>query len=84
MFDLQGQASKYYQLVARAWRDEGFKRRLLSDPLTVLKEHGLQVPEETKQVKVVEDTPDLKHFVLPAKVAHFTEENVPDNLICCC
>jgi hypothetical protein len=28
------------QIVARAWQDEAFKRRLLADPAAVLREQG--------------------------------------------
>jgi hypothetical protein len=42
------------QLVARAWCDEAFMERLLSDPRSVLAEHGMGVPEDT-EVKVEED-----------------------------
>lgn len=52
------------QIVARAWSDEDFKRRLLSEPRVVLAEHGLEVPEGT-EVRVVEDTAAVRHLTLP-------------------
>jgi hypothetical protein len=54
------------KLIARAWADEGLKKRLLADPAQVLKENGLEVPPGV-QVKVVEDTESLIHLTLPAK-----------------
>ncbi len=39
--------------IAQAWEDEEFKKRLLADPATVLKEGGIEIPEGTT-VKVVE------------------------------
>ena len=39
------------QIVAKAWCDEDFMKRLRSDPRAVLGEHGLEVPQDT-QVKV--------------------------------
>ena len=36
------------QIVARAWCDEGFMKRLLSDPRAVLAEHDLEVPPGTE------------------------------------
>ena len=36
------------QIVARAWCDEAFMKRLRSDPRNVLAEHGLEVPEGTE------------------------------------
>ena len=62
----QEQAKQYGQLVARAWQDEAFKQRLLADPQAVLQEHGLPVPAG-KTVRVVEDTADTMHLVLPPK-----------------
>ena len=61
----QGDMAKQYgQLVARAWSEPAFKQRLLTDPKAVFAEHGLQV-ESGIELKVVEDTPTLSHFVLP-------------------
>jgi Nitrile hydratase, alpha chain len=58
------------QIVAKAWCDEGFMKRLLSDPRDVLAEHGMGVPED-REVKVVEgtevkveDTDRERHFIL--------------------
>jgi hypothetical protein len=52
------------QIVRRAWREEDFKKRLLATPYDVFKEYELQVPEGVTYV-VVEDTPELRHMVLP-------------------
>jgi len=52
------------QVVARAWSDEAFKKRLLEQPAVVLKEAGLEVPEGL-QIKVVENTGRLVHLILP-------------------
>jgi len=52
------------QVVARAWSDETYKQRLLSDPQAVLAEAGLSVPP-TLQVQVHEATPTHLHLVLP-------------------
>lgn len=50
----------------KAWSDDAFKRHLLTDPMAVLREHGIQVAPGVN-VKVVEDTPQLRHFVLPMR-----------------
>ena len=42
------------KIVAQAWSDGGFKKRLLSDPAAVLKEKGVEVHDEIA-LKVVED-----------------------------
>ncbi len=35
----------YAKIIAQAWVDEEFKARLLADPATVLKEHGIEDDE---------------------------------------
>jgi hypothetical protein len=55
---------QWAQVVARAWSDEAFKRRLLAHPTAVLKEAGLAVPGGV-QFKVVENTERLIHLILP-------------------
>ena len=64
--------SLWSQIVARAWCDEGFMKRLLSAPRDVLCEHGLEVPEGTEvkvvegaEVQVVEDADAGRHYILP-------------------
>ena len=47
------------EIVAHAWGDENFKKRVLVDPVAVLREHGYPVPDDVK-VKVVEGRPDPK------------------------
>ena len=37
---------RWGQLIARAWSDERFKHRLLTEPATVLKEAGLETRRE--------------------------------------
>ena len=67
------------QIVARAWCDEDFMQRLLSDPKAILAEHDMEVPPGTEvevmlgtEVKV-DDTDGVRRFVLPA--------SPPDELI---
>jgi len=67
------------QIVARAWCDEDFMQRLLSDPKAILVEHDMEVPPGTEvevmlgtEVKV-DDTDGVRRFVLPA--------SPPDELI---
>jgi hypothetical protein len=56
---------KWAVCVAKAWADEDYKKRLLSDAAEVLKEEGVNVPEGMG-VRVVENTKNLVHMVLPA------------------
>ena len=57
---------KWGQIVSKTWTDESFKKRLLADPATILKEHGLEVPPGV-QVKIVENTDKVFHLTLPPK-----------------
>ncbi len=50
--------------IARAWRDAAYKAKLLSDPHAALAEEGVEIPVGTT-VKVVENTADFQHLVLP-------------------
>ena len=53
------------QLFAACWKDEALKARFMADPKAVLKEHGLDVPDDI-DVKVVENADDCVHITLPA------------------
>jgi hypothetical protein len=62
-------------VVAKAWQDEAFKQRLLSDPQSVLQEHGVQVPAG-QQVRVVENTDQVVHLVLPQRPRELSAEQL--------
>jgi hypothetical protein len=63
----QGQSGRAWgKIVAKAWADDSFKKRLMSNPNAVLKENGLEV-DPGIQVKVIEDTEKLRHITLPPK-----------------
>lgn len=55
------------RVIARTWKDEGFKRALIANPIAVLKREGIVVPAGVA-VRVVEDTAELVHLVLPPKL----------------
>ena len=70
------QEKQWSQIVARAWADEAFKYRLLSEPTTVLREHGLEMAPDI-ELKVVEDSEKVRHFVLPAlPIGELTDEEL--------
>ena len=52
------------RVVARAWTDAAFKARLLADPRAALAEMGLNLPEETPHLAVVENTDETHHLVV--------------------
>ncbi len=51
-------------LIASCWKNDTLKQRFLSDPHTVLAEHGMDVPEGLN-VNVVENTDSTVHITLP-------------------
>ena len=53
------------RILARAWSDAEFKRRLRTDPRTALTELGIPVPRDM-QIAVVENTAKATHLVLGA------------------
>jgi hypothetical protein len=59
-------ARKVAKIIAKAWTDERFKARLLTDPSTTLKEEGVEIPPGV-EVRIVEDTAYVHHFLLPGK-----------------
>ncbi len=56
------------QLFAACWKDEALKARFMSDPKSVLKDYGLEVPDGM-DVKVVENADDCVHITLTAAPA---------------
>lgn len=62
----QGPAAKLGRALIQASRDEAFKKRLIVNPAKTLEEHGVSVPGG-KTIRVVENTADTVHLVLPAK-----------------
>lgn len=62
--DQEDQAKKMREIIARAWADEGFKRRLLEDPAGTMKGEGMEIPDGV-EIRAVENTDRLFHLVLP-------------------
>jgi hypothetical protein len=62
-------------VVARAWRDPGYRNRLLSSPKEVLIEEGLQIPDGMA-IRVFADTPAVRHIHLTSLTTE-AEELVP-------
>ena len=64
---------RWGQIVGRAWADDRFNQRLLTDPAEVLKEYvlsppaGLRIEVLENPERVPEDTEGVMHLVLPAK-----------------
>lgn len=75
--DQQDWNKKVGQITAKAWTDDAFKKRLLSDPTNVLQECGLPIPSGV-EIKMTEDTDTLIHLSLPSRPneAELSEEDL--------
>lgn len=62
----QEEGKKIGKIIAKAWHDDSFKQRLLSDATTVLNEEGVDIPAGLA-VRAVENTDSLIHLIIPAK-----------------
>jgi nitrile hydratase subunit alpha len=51
------------RVVARAWTDPGFKRRLLENGKAAVAELGFTMPEHHKHLVVLENTPSLQNVI---------------------
>jgi len=52
------------KIIAHAWKDENFRKKLLKNPKEALKEHGIDLPAKT-EVKVFSEDENHLYFVLP-------------------
>lgn len=69
------QLKKFSQIIARCWADDAYKQRLLTDTAAALAEEGVELPAGL-EVKVVEDTAEVFHLVIPAKSDELSEEEL--------
>ena len=60
------QSKKFAKLIAKAWSDEAFKERLLTDSRAVLEAEGITVPPGV-DVKVLEQTDSQIYMIIPIK-----------------
>ncbi|MDJ0713528.1 MAG: NHLP leader peptide family RiPP precursor [Prochloraceae cyanobacterium] len=66
-------------LIAKAWSDEAFKEKLLKNPKAVLEEEmGGQLPEEIKNVRIIEETEDTIYISLPKKPEQSSSEELSE------
>ncbi len=68
-----GPEERMAELLAHTLTDDAFRKRLLSQPEEALRAEGISLPPRVK-VKVLENTSDLLHIVLPAKEEALPEE----------
>jgi hypothetical protein len=69
------QNKKMGQVIAKCWADEGFKRKLLTDPTTTLKAEGVELPAG-RSYKAVENTDTVVHLVIPAKPTELSDADL--------
>ena len=62
-------------VIARAWTDEAYKQRFLSDPQSVLAEEGVTLPADVN-VKVVEDTEIVTYINLTRDLAQAAPQSI--------
>jgi hypothetical protein len=62
-------------VIARAWRDPGYRSRLLSSPRDVLIDEGLEIPDGMA-IRAFADTPKVRHIHLTSLTTE-AEELVP-------
>lgn len=56
------------KVIASAWSDDAYKKRLVADPKSVLSGEGIALEDGVK-IQVVEDTASVRHLVIPAAPA---------------
>ena len=59
--------SSLREIIARSWKDEEYKKKLISDPKATLAAAGINVGN--MNVKVHVDTPDTLNLVIPQNPA---------------
>lgn len=65
---------KWTKIIAKAWSDEEFKKRLLHSPEKILEEYG--IPTKGKKWKIVENTKETAYLILPFKGGTISSEDL--------
>ena len=73
------QGKKYAKLIAKAWSDESFKERLLTNSRAVLEAEGISVPPGV-DVKVLEQTDAQVFIVIPKMPAVLVTDAIEERL----
>ena len=55
------------EVVANVWADDDFKKRLLAEPVSVLREAGFDIPQGGTVTILVETSPMHRTLILPPK-----------------
>lgn len=54
------------KVIARAWKDSAYKKKLMENPTAVLKEAGVDIASHTT-ITILENTKERHFFVFPDK-----------------
>lgn len=65
------------KIVAHVWSDKTFKQKLLNSPAAAMAEHGVKV-QKGITLKVIENTADTRHLVLPVAPAHSAQLSISE------
>jgi len=78
------QDKQWSLIVAKAWSDDEFKGLLLSNPQAVLREHGIDAPDDVR-VNVVDDSDMMSYLTLPPSPTSdlFEEDLTPVGVAYC-
>jgi hypothetical protein len=66
---------KMSQVIAKCWADEGFKQKVLADPVATLRAEGVELPAGVSYV-AHENTEQVVHLVIPAKPTDLSDEDL--------
>ena len=68
-------SKKYAEVIAKAWSDESFKKKLLENPNETLKEFGVPMPEGIT-FHIHENGSGTCHLILPEKPGELSDEEL--------
>jgi hypothetical protein len=74
------QGKKISQVIAKCWADEGFKQKVLADPVATLKAEGVELPAGMTYV-AHEDTDKVVHLIIPAKPTGLSDDDLSDAVL---
>ena len=66
---------KINKIIAKSWLDEGFKQKLLADPVVILEAEGVKLPNDLT-IQAHENTDKIFHLVIPPKPIDLSDEDI--------
>jgi len=71
----EDQDKKMHRIIARCWSDEGFKKKLLADPVAILQADGIILARGVKVI-VLENTDEVFHLVIPVNPTDLSDDDL--------